>query len=81
MEKGSITRSRLQRYIGLGRRVIEYSILYAIIRPRALTSGDEAEIAELSGLLNRYNRLMALLVQPREFRPAANDPSFEGDKR
>lgn len=81
MGKRSMTRLRLQRYIGLGRRAIEYSILYAIIHPRALTSGDKAEIAELSGLLTRHNQLMAILVQPRKFRPAANDPSFEGEKR
>jgi hypothetical protein len=50
-------RDRLN-YIRQGRRAIEQALLSVHIRPRALNAADDAEIAALFDLLEKYNTLM-----------------------
>lgn len=47
-----------QHAIRAGRDAIEYALLSVVIRPRARTSEDEADLADLYALLDCYNRVM-----------------------
>jgi hypothetical protein len=58
-------RDRLN-YIRQGRRAIELALLSVHVRPRALNAGDEAEIAALLDLLEKYNTLMAQCLISRK---------------
>lgn len=74
-----ITRQKMQEYISRGRSAIEYSMLLILIRPRAMTEADDAEMKELIVLLKKYNEMMAQYEQPRVARIAANDEHTQGE--
>lgn len=67
-----LTYKKMQEYISGGRNAIEYSMLRVLIKPRALTEVDDAEMAELKALLKKYNELMAK-YEPKHDTKAAND--------
>jgi hypothetical protein len=79
MEEQMITQKRMQKYIAWGRKAIGYSMLLLLIRPRALTAQDDAEMAKLKALLRKYNELMAQYEQTKAVAVAANDETFLGD--
>jgi hypothetical protein len=54
------TREQMHTYIQTGRKAIEFALLGAVIRAQSITQDqDEAELAELYGLLDLYDRHMA----------------------
>ena len=54
-----VTKKEMTQLIKSGRAAIEYRMLGVLIRPRALTEADDAEMEELSALLEKYNQLMS----------------------
>ena len=68
----SLTKKKMQDYISGGRNAIEYSMLLILIRPRVLNADDDAEMAELTVLLKKYNEMMAK-YEPKHETKAAND--------
>lgn len=80
MKERMITQKRMQQYIVWGRNAIEYSMLLLLIRPRALTAQDDAEMTELKALLRKYNELMAKYEHPKAVAVAANDETSLGDR-
>lgn len=80
MKERMITQKRMQQYIVWGRNAIEYSMLLLLIRPRALTAQDDAEMTELKALLRKYNELMAKYEHSKAVRVAANDETFLGGR-
>lgn len=54
----SFSRPHRQHAIRAGRDAIEYALLSVVIRPRARTPEDEADLADLYSLLDSYNRVM-----------------------
>lgn len=67
-----ITEKKMQDYISGGRNAIEFSMLLILIRPRVLNAEDDAEMAELTVLLQKYNELMAK-YKPKQDTKSAND--------
>jgi hypothetical protein len=58
------TQQQMQEYINGGREGIEHALLLVLIKPRTLTSDDEAELEALGTLLLQYNSLMARYEDP-----------------
>ncbi|MGA8864347.1 MAG: hypothetical protein WBM09_11680 [Gallionella sp.] len=68
-----ITRKKMQGLIKAGRSAIEYRMLLILVRPRASTQADDAEMEETSALLRKYNALMAEYEEPKPPSISAND--------
>lgn len=68
-----LTDKKMQEYISGGRNAIEYSMLLVLIRPRALTEVDDAEMSELKALLKKYNEMMTKYEPPHVNTNTAND--------
>jgi hypothetical protein len=67
-----MTYDKFRELILLGRRAIELRLMGILIRPRAPTAADKAELKEIHALLARYNALMDEKYWYRP-PPAAND--------
>lgn len=66
-----MTYAKFRELVQLGRRSIELRLLGILIRPRALSDADHAELEEVKALLARFNELMD---EKYWYRPkAAND--------
>lgn len=59
-----ISHKKMCKYIEAGRTAIESRMLGIIIRPRASTETDEAEMASLYALYKQYNALMSSAERP-----------------
>lgn len=76
----NISDNQYRQMIATGRSAIEYRLLGVVIRPRALTPEDRAELDALYILLAQYDELMNerhWLVRPAE---AANDQQADEGK-
>jgi hypothetical protein len=58
-----VTRTELQELAKAGRTAIEYRLLGVLMRPRAFTEVDEAEMNAIKELIARYDELMAVLLE------------------
>ena len=66
-----MTYAKFRELVQLGRRSVELRLLGILIRPRALTDADRAELEAVNALLARFNELMD---EKYWYRPsAAND--------
>jgi hypothetical protein len=68
-----LTQNKMQGYIDAGRNAIEYAMLLVLMRSSAQSKDDDAEMSELTGLLNKYNEMMAKHERSLLNAPAAND--------
>ncbi len=75
-----VTKEEMRQLIKSGRAAIEYRMLGVVIRPRALTAADDAELEGLRALLEKYDEFMSAYELPNiPDRVAANDN--EGAKK
>jgi hypothetical protein len=72
-----LTYEQMDEYISSGRRAIEWAWLLIIMRPRAMTPADEAELEAMHALLADYGKLMAPFQKPKVPLMAANDEPGE----
>ncbi len=78
--KMPVTKEGMRQLIKSGRTAIEYRMLGVVIRPRALTEADDAELEGLRALLEKYDECMSAYELPNNpDRVAANDN--EGAKK